>query len=77
VRALRHRKSWVLRLRQSIALPIYATGLLLDYLSDRSAALPPGSPVTTGRDRGQQASGRRLRETRCQELGQTPLGVAS
>ena len=31
--ALRHRKSWLLGLRQAIALPVYTAGLVLDYLS--------------------------------------------
>jgi hypothetical protein len=33
VLALRHRKSRMLGLRQTIALPVYTLGLLLDYLS--------------------------------------------
>jgi hypothetical protein len=33
VLVLRHRKSRVLGLRQTIALPVYAVALILDYLS--------------------------------------------
>jgi hypothetical protein len=39
----------IVQLRQAIALPVYTVGLLLDYLSARSAGWPPGSPATTGR----------------------------